>query len=292
MTTPFKVAIVGDVHLHFNHHDVAFFNASDYDALLFVGDLINYRGAAIRDVTSSLRQLSLPSFIIPGNHDCGNVFQLVAELFQNDLFRSITSFGQKSYEENLKSTIGSVQFTGYSRHPLIAGKLELIAVRPYSMGGPRLSFGPHLRRHHNVASLEDSSARLRALIDASEAENLIFLGHNGPSGLGATRSDIWGCDFKKEEGDFGDPDYAEAISYARSQGKKVRAVIAGHMHRAIKGGGSRTWNLVQDETLYINAANVPRIRRSTDAERHHHIELQIGADVTFEEHWVEFPTHA
>ena len=78
----------------------------------------------------------------------------------------------------------------------------------------------------------------------------------------------------------------------RSQGKKVRAVIAGHMHRAIKGGGSRTWNLVQDETLYINAANVPRIRRSTDAERHHHIELQIGDDVTFQEHWVEFPTHA
>ena len=36
MTTPFKVAVVGDVHLHFNHHDVAFFNASDYDALLFV----------------------------------------------------------------------------------------------------------------------------------------------------------------------------------------------------------------------------------------------------------------
>ena len=96
MSTPFKVAVVGDVHLHFNHHDVAFFNASDYDALLFVGDLINYRGAAIRDVTSSLRQLSLPSFIIPGNHDCGNVFQLVAEFFKMTSFAASPALGKRA----------------------------------------------------------------------------------------------------------------------------------------------------------------------------------------------------
>ena len=36
------------------------------------------------------------------------------------------------------------------------------------------------------------------------------------------------------------------------------------MHRSIKGGGERVWNICPNETIYINAANVPRIRRSTD----------------------------
>lgn len=288
MTKPLKLAIIGDVHLHFNERDVEYFNASDYDALLFVGDLINYRGSAITQVTKSLRALTLPSVIIPGNHDCGNVLQLVAELFQSELFRKVTSFGHRAYEDELRATIGSVEFAGYSRHPLIVGKLDLLAVRPYSMGGPRLSFGPHLRRQFGVSTLEASTQRLKQLVDNSDAAELIFMGHNGPSGLGASRSDIWGCDFKKEEGDFGDPDYEAAIAYAKSKGKKVRAVIGGHMHRHLKGGGTRTWQLMRDGTFYLNAANVPRIRRSENVARHHHIELTIGETTECREHWIEF----
>ena len=288
MTDTLKLAIIGDVHLHFNERDVEYFNASDYNALLFVGDLINYRGSAITHVTDSLRSLTLPSMIIPGNHDCGNVLQLVAELFQSELFRKVTSFGHRAYEEKLRSTIGSVEFAGYSRHQLLPGTLDLIAVRPYSMGGPRLSFGPHLRTQFGVGSLDDSILKLKALVDESDAAELIFMGHNGPSGLGATRSDIWGCDFKKEEGDFGDPDYKAVIEYARSKGKRVRAVIGGHMHRHLKGGGKRTWQLTQNDTLYVNAANVPRIRHSDDGSRHHHVELTIGEAVECTEHWIEF----
>ena len=288
MTKSLKLAIVGDVHLHFNQQDVAYFNNSDYDRLLFVGDLINYRGGAMKEVTSQLRQLTVPSIVIPGNHDCGNVLQLVAELFQSDIFRKLTSVGHRAYEEKLRSTIGAVAFAGYSRHALLPGTLDLISVRPYSMGGPRLSFGPHLRKQFGIESLEASAERLRELIDASDATELIFMGHNGPSGLGATRSDIWGCDFKKEEGDFGDPDYESAVKYAKSKGKRVRAVIGGHMHRHLKGGGKRTWQLTQDDTLYLNAANVPRIRRSDAGHRHHHVELTIGETVECTEHWVEF----
>lgn len=288
MTKALKLAIIGDVHLHFTQRDVEFFNASDYDALLFVGDLINYRGSAIKEVTSSLRALTIPSVIIPGNHDCGNVLQLLAELFQSELFRKLTSIGHRAYEDKLRAAIGAVQFAGYSCHPLLPGKLDLVTVRPYSMGGPRLSFGPHLRKQFGVHTLEESTQRIKALIDASDAPDLIFMGHNGPSGLGASRSDIWGCDFKKEQGDFGDPDYEAAIEYARSKGKNVRAVIAGHMHRHLKGGGERTWQLTRDNTLYVNAANVPRIRRNESVDRHHHIELRLGEDVECIEHWIEF----
>lgn len=289
MSEVLTLAVVGDVHLHFNKRDVEYFNASEYDVILFTGDLINYRGSELSKVTQALQLLTVPSFIIPGNHDCGNVLQLVAELFQSDLLRSVTSLGHTRYEAALRSTIGSVQFTGYSRHLLPGKGVELVAVRPYSMGGPRLSFGPHLRTHFNVSSLEASMKRLEKVIDETSATNLIFLGHNGPSGLGASRNDIWGCDFKKDEGDFGDPDYEHAIRYARAQGKCVRAVIGGHMHRWLKGGGERQWALELDGTLYINAANVPRIRKEATHDRHHHVEVAIGDTVTYRDRWIEFP---
>ena len=38
-----KLAVIGDVHLHFNQFDVDYFNTSNYDLILFVGDLTNYR---------------------------------------------------------------------------------------------------------------------------------------------------------------------------------------------------------------------------------------------------------
>jgi len=287
MSEVLTLAVVGDVHLHFNQRDVEYFNNAGYAALIFTGDLINYRGSELTKVTDAIQQLRVPSFIIPGNHDCGNVFQLVAELFQSDFLRAVTSIGHTKYEDALRRTIGSVCFTGYSSHPLCDGDVELVAVRPYSMGGPRLSFGPHLRKHFNVASLEASMAKLETVIDKTTATDLIFLGHNGPSGLGTSRSDIWGCDFKKDEGDFGDPDFEHAIRYARAQGKRVRAVIGGHMHRWLKGGGERCWNMEREGTLYVNAANVPRIRKGATHDRHHHIELAIGDHVTCTEHWVD-----
>ena len=37
-----KLAVIGDVHHAWTEVDTAFFNASDYDALLFVGDIYNF----------------------------------------------------------------------------------------------------------------------------------------------------------------------------------------------------------------------------------------------------------
>ena len=57
-----KLAIIGDVHHAWNEVDTAFFNASDYDALLFVGDIYNFslqRGlkAAAELAATARRQL-------------------------------------------------------------------------------------------------------------------------------------------------------------------------------------------------------------------------------------------
>jgi hypothetical protein len=43
----------------------------------------------------------------------------------------------------------------------------------------------------------------------------------GLSLLGDRKSDIWGCDFRPEEGDFGDPDLRTPVDHARPIGKSV-----------------------------------------------------------------------
>ena len=49
--------------------------------------------------------------------------------------------------------------------------------------------------------------------------------------------------------------------------KRVLAVVAGHMHHRLKGGGERKWLVESDGVLYVNAARVPRIEKS--GQRYH-----------------------
>ncbi len=120
--------------------------------------------------------------------------------------------------------------------------------------------------------------RLKRCVDESEARRVIFLAHHGPTGLGERRADLWGCDFRKEEGDFGDADLRVAIDYARVRGKRVLAVVAGHMHHRLRGGGMRKWCETREEVLYVNAARVPRIFEDRDGLIHHHVDLVIEED--------------
>ena len=146
------------------------------------------------------------------------------------------------------------------------------------MGGPNLSFRPYLRKVFKVDSIADSSLLINQQIDQSKHKNILFFAHNGPSGLGDKRDNIWGCDFKKDEGDFGDPDLEASIAYARSKDKNVLAVIAGHMHHGLKGGGQRRWYQETNGTHYINAARVPRIFEKRGETLHHHVRLELSSD--------------
>ena len=162
----------------------------------------------------------------------------------------------------------------YSVHRL-CDALEVIVGRPHSMGGSTLSFAPQLAEAHGVRSLAESTEKLKRCVDDSTSRDLLFLAHNGPTGLGTRRTDIWGCDFRREEGDFGDEDLRLAIAHAVSRGKRVLAVIAGHMHHRLRGGGQRNWVTRQDGILYVNAARVPRIFEERGHVYHHHIDLRI-----------------
>jgi uncharacterized protein (TIGR04168 family) len=275
-----NLAIVGDVHLHFSEADVAYFNASTYDLILFVGDLSNHLPRRGYEVATLIGRLEKPALFIPGNHDTVNLFQLLAEIKGNSLLSWAFGLGQRRRASKLRKALNNVQFCGYSTHHFtISGQqFDIVAARPYSMGGPSINYKPFLQQQFGIGSIEASVQFLKNQINTSISDRLIFLAHNGPHGLGETRSDIWGCDFRAEEGDYGDVDLKLAIDYARSQGKQILAVIAGHMHHWLKGGGTRQWYVKSEDTAYINAARVPRIYQHAGRSVRHYIRLSFNEE--------------
>jgi len=275
-----RIAVIGDVHLHFNDKDVSFFNKSDYDLILFVGDLVNYVPWKAKDVWALISKLQTPTLFMPGNHDSTNIFQLIAEVLGNQPLAKISGFRQSKNAEHLKSQLKNTTVCGYSKHSFNIRDFpfDIIAARPYSMGGPNLSFQPFLKDQLRIDSMQSSAERIKDQIDASQNKNIVFLAHNGPTGLGDKRHNIWGCDFRKSEGDFGDPDLENAIEYARLKNKRILAVLAGHMHQGLKRGGERQWLIEANETTYVNAARVPRIFQRGTKILHHHVRVELSAD--------------
>ena len=287
-----RLALIGDIHLDFDPQDRDYFDASDYDLLLFTGDLSDtFHPRRSLAVASRLAQLRKPALLIPGNHDIHNLPQLLAEVFNQSWLAVVSGIPHPRYHARLQQALGNVVMGGYSTHDYYLGAIDLsvICARPYALGGTRMNYAPLLRRQFGVHSLTQSTQRICQQVDAAQARNLVFLAHNGPWGLGAAPADIWGCDFDPAQGDFGDRDLRAAIDYARQQGRRVLAVVAGHMHlqtylgpkpfwqRRGNPGPTRPRQVVQDGILYINAARVPRIFVRDGQRVAHHVRLDISS---------------
>ncbi len=293
-----RIAILGDLHGRWNAFDNDYFDHSDYDLLIFVGDLGSGTRKNGLQIIRQLSKLRVPALVLPGNNDAEHLAYLQAELALQagklDLLRLAGLSRRKGASP-----------CGYSRHLLTtrSGNVTLIAGRPCAMGGSEFSFGEQVARGYGVNDLEASTQRLKALVDESETDDLIFVAHNGPTGLGEEPEDLWGRDFSFPDPvrndaapkDWGDRDLQVAVDYARGRGKRVLAVIAGHMHRSPMIQ-SRPLLCLRDETLYLNAAVVPRIRSGGAGELHHHIELcldlaaqKIDRRLLVRERWLELP---
>lgn len=280
MSDKLRIALIGDVHQRFTDEDVAYFNDSGYDQLLFVGDLAGYANHGALDVARRVARLTRPALVIAGNHDAVRLPHLAAEVARRPRLAQILGIGQGKLCDELADALSPVPLSGYSRHELRFRDqhVSLVVGRPHAMGGSHVSFEPHMRQRFGISSIAGSAARLSGLVDACESGRVLFLAHNGPSGLGAGRADIWGCDFKKGEGDFGDEDLRLAVEHAQGSGRRVLAVLAGHMHHAIKGGGERRWQLERDGILYVNAARVPRIFEREGRRVRHHVAVTLDGD--------------
>jgi uncharacterized protein (TIGR04168 family) len=142
--------------------------------------------------------------------------------------------------------------------------LSLVGGRPFSKGGRQWSdVAEFYRELYGVSRAEESSARIVQCVRAAPTGAVkVLAAHTGPSGLGCQRQDICGVDWVGSEGDHGDPDLASALTQLHQEGVAVPAVVFGHMHHVLHGGGLRNMVSIDEErgTVYLNAAVVPRIK--------------------------------
>ena len=274
-----KIAIIGDVHGFWNENDTDYFNSSDYDYILFTGDLRSFSEKE-DSVAKRISRLRKKSFLIPGNADTSSLFQLAGETFRIQFLIQMSKEKQKKRIEKMKDALGEIELCAYEKRLLQKNSISvnLIVLRPFAMG-VYLSYAPILKKQFGIHSIEDSKERIKQVIDSCQEESIVFLGHNGPFGLGSDLTSLWSSDFTKEPLDYGDVDYSFAIDYAKSKGKKVLAAIAGHLHHKINGTKlERNWLSKLENTHYINAAKVPRIFSKENKTFRHHIELEISND--------------
>ena len=110
-------------------------------------------------------------------------------------------------------------------------------------------------------------------------QDIVLVAHNGPRGLGSRPGDIYGKDFGKPGGDWGDLDLRIAIRELKSLGYRIPLVVAGHMHHQLSypRGELRRRCVVKPDTTYVNPARVPRIFRARDgALCRHYLSIRMA----------------
>jgi uncharacterized protein (TIGR04168 family) len=218
---------------------------------LFVGDF----GNESVEVVKAIASLDIPKAAVMGNHDA---------------WYSATEWGRKKcpydrtkedWVQEQLDLLGSAQ-VGYGKLDFPQWNLTVVGGRPFTWGGPEWRFAQMCQERYGVSSLEESADKIVKVVKSVTCDHIIFLGHNGPSGLGDRAEDPCGKDWHPIGGDFGDPDLAEAISQSLNLKKTVSLVAFGHMHRTLRHTKKLQRKAVfrsPEGTIYLNAATVPRI---------------------------------
>jgi uncharacterized protein (TIGR04168 family) len=266
------LTVVGDVHRWWRSADATFLERSHPDLALFVGDL----GDEDVEIVRRIVELPVPKAVILGNHDAWQ------------------SFGRKAATAKLQESLALLadDHIAYAVREVPRAGISVIGARPFSWGGQSLRSPELYDEIYGIHTMRQSAA---AIVDAArnaQHRDLVILAHNGPLGLGAEPTDIFGKDFGKPGGDWGDRDLALAIQRIEGTGLRVRAVIAGHMHHKLvhPRGAERTRFLRRGDTLFLNAAYVPRVRTGPNGQELSYFlrtRWQAGDCVGVEEVWVD-----
>ena len=246
-----KIAVVGDIHDQWEAADGIALKHLGVDLVLFVGDFGNESVEVVRSIAS----LDIPKAAIFGNHDA---------------WYTATDWGRKRcpYDRHQENRVqqqidilGPIQ-VGFSKLDFPHLNLSVVGSRPFSWGGPEWKYGDFYREYYQVNSFTESTERIIEAVQKTAYETIIFIGHNGPTGLGDRPEDPCGKDWNPIGGDFGDPDFAAAIDQTRLLGKSIPLVTFGHMHHHLRHTKTEVRKAVHvspEETVYVNAAQVPRI---------------------------------
>ncbi|MBW4632306.1 MAG: TIGR04168 family protein [Iphinoe sp. HA4291-MV1] len=246
-----KIAVVGDIHDQWEEDDGIALKHLGVDLVLFVGDFGNESVNMVRAIAS----LDIPKAAVMGNHDA---------------WYTATEWGRKKcpYDRTKEDWVqqqldlfGEAE-VGYSKLDFPAFTLTVVGGRPFSWGGPEWKYTDFYQQWYGVTSFEESTARIVRAVKSAAYQTIIFLGHNGPTGLGDRPEDPCGKDWHPIGGDFGDPDLAEAISATITDGKTIPLVTFGHMHHTLRHTKKEPRKRVfrsPEGIVYLNAASVPRI---------------------------------
>lgn len=289
-TSLLRLGLLGDLHGAFDGIDAELLDAEGYARILFVGDLGPGTREADRKVARAIARLRTPVMVMPGNNDCETAPIIRAELGHQSGMAALLKASGAAHRTALLDASAEVEWCGYGSHALAVGAsgVTVLSGRPYAMGGGELSYAEALRERYGIESMQHSTERLVALVEAAPTEALVFLAHNGPTGLGDARDALWGRDFLDPPRDHGDPDLRAAIDHARALGKRVLGVVAGHMHHRLRGGGERRWLERHEGILYVNPARLPRIVANANGVLRHHVTLTLREDhLEAEERWLE-----
>jgi uncharacterized protein (TIGR04168 family) len=245
-----KIAVVGDIHDQWEEEDGIALKHLGIDLVLFVGDF----GNESVDVVKAIASLDIPKAAVMGNHD--------AWYSATDWGRRKCPYDRKTEDwvQQQLDLLGETH-VGYSKLDFPDLNLSVVGSRPFSWGGPQWKYNDFYEERYAVTSFAESSDRIVAAANSAAYETIIFIGHNGPVGLGDRPEDPCGKDWEPKGGDFGDPDFTEAIASVRASGKIIPLVTFGHMHHTLRHTKKmlRKSLVATEETIYLNAASVPRI---------------------------------
>ncbi|KAL5537676.1 hypothetical protein UlMin_046180 [Ulmus minor] len=246
MAASARIAVVGDVHDDWNlEEDTKALQFLQPDLVLFTGDFGEEKVELVRSVAN----LKFAKAVILGNHDA----------WYTQHFSGKKKDGVQLQLECLAEAHVAYQCLDF---PLV--KVSIVGGRPFSCGGEKLFRKNLLSARYGVQDMEGSSKRIyKAALNAAEDHLVVLLAHNGPTGLGSNLNDICGKDWVVGGGDHGDPDLAQAMSLLKGSGKvSVPLVVFGHMHKQLAhGNGLRKMIVISDDTIYLNGAIVPRVKK-------------------------------
>ncbi|MEO1792030.1 MAG: TIGR04168 family protein [Cyanobacteria bacterium J06629_19] len=255
-----KLAVIGDVHDLWEREDNAALKSLNVDIALFVGDYGNEAVEVVRHIAA----VDMPKAAVMGNHDA----------YYSASNKGIKNCPYDRTKEDwvqLQMDLLGEAHIGFGKREFPQFGLTIVGGRPFSWGGSKWRYGKFYRDRFDIRNFEDSAERILSAADEAEHNTVIFLGHVGPYGLGDQPNDICGKDWGKNGGggDYGDPDFAKAIALTQNTGKRVPLVTFGHMHHTLKNRTDqiRTRVTKTDNTIYFNAANVPRIEKTSTGYR-------------------------
>jgi uncharacterized protein (TIGR04168 family) len=255
---PVKIAVVGDVHALWEDEDAIALKHLGVDLVLFVGDF----GNESVDVVRRIACIDLPNAAILGNHD--------AWYTASDWGRKRCPYdrNKEDWVQQQLDLLGEAHVGyGYLDFPNL--KLSVVGSRPFSWGGEVWKNEQFYQERYGVTNFEESIDRIVAAAKSAAYETIVFLGHNGPVGLGARPEDPCGRDWQPLGGDYGDPDFAEAIAQTKAMGKEIPLVTFGHMHHNLRHTKQHLRTAIStssEGTVYLNSASVPRIIQ-TESDR-------------------------